>query len=138
MVERVGVVVAMRVERRHANADAQCDGRIGTGIHGICGKPRTEALGAFECLLQRCIAQQHAEFLAAQPRHQFFIGRKCRLQPCGELSQALIAARVSVAIVDRLEMVEVEDQQRQRRAARAPCPPNPPAPRKTSGGWPDR
>src|SRR3546814_13122128 len=53
------------------------------------------------------------EFLAAVARHQVDVAHAPRY-PLGQLDQHLVAALVAVAVVDALELVDVEHQHRDR------------------------
>ncbi len=57
--------------------------------------------------------QQHAELVAAQPRHhQAALGGR-RLEPSRDLHQQAVADVVAEGVVDVLEAVEVEQRHRQ-------------------------
>ena len=83
-----------------------------------------------------CILEQHGELVAAQPRDR--VAGRAAQQPLGHLDQQLVAGGVAEAVVDRLEVVEVEEEHgdlcrragaRERLAGRG---------RRTARGWPGR
>ncbi|MCY1522301.1 hypothetical protein D9M68_571460 [compost metagenome] len=95
-----GVAAAVRCDRRdrmalHAGADAL---RHRTGA-GLAGR-----------------GQQHHELFAAETAQQVAGPQLRRRQSCERLQHG-IAGRVAVGVVDRLEMVDVDDQQRGGRLA---------------------
>ena len=58
----------------------------------------------------------HHELLAAKPAGEIDAARVAA-NPCGELPQHRVPGIVAMAVVDRLEMVDVDQQQRKRLAA---------------------
>ena len=61
------------------------------------------------------------EFLATQPRDHLVRLLECLLQKCCEAAQAGISRSMSVTVVDRLEMIQIEDHQHQSIALAARC-----------------
>ena len=74
-----------------------------------------DALGDAVGLLGGGVRQQAAELLAADAEQE--IGRPdAGVHQADEARQHVVAAGMTEAVVERLEMVEVEEQQAQRRA----------------------
>ncbi len=59
------------------------------------------------------VRQDERELVATQPRHGVGIAHALR-QPLGGLPQHHVARGVAEAVVDRLEVVEVDEEQRER------------------------
>ena len=76
-----------------------------------------ERVGGGLRILPRQIARQHDELVAAQPGDDG-AARGDRAQPVGHLPQQPIADAVAVQVVERLEIVQVDEEQRPR-----PAPP---------------
>ncbi|OIQ87331.1 hypothetical protein GALL_308210 [mine drainage metagenome] len=111
--QRVGVVGVERVQRdASAHADAQRPRRdrvealVDRVVHP--GQQRVEFVGR-AALLE--VGDDDDEFVAAQPGQEIDFAHQ-RAQPCGKFAQQPVADRVAVAVVDRLEVVEVEHAQR--------------------------
>jgi hypothetical protein len=60
--------------------------------------------------LGRAAIQQHGEFVAAQPPHRVALAHALA-QDAGHRLQHGVAGQVALAVVDGLEMVQVDDQQ---------------------------
>src|SRR5689334_21862557 len=76
---------------------------------------RANALGRHQRLVGGHFRLQHEELLAAEARDQVD-GAHAREQQRGERLQARVPREVPVAVVDRLEMVDVDHEERERRA----------------------
>ena len=63
------------------------------------------------------VGQHHGEFLAAEPADQIGLAQT-RARGLGEDLQHLVADRVAEAVVDRLEMIEIDQQHGDRAVAR--------------------
>ena len=114
MIQRIAIRISPLIERRDADTYIQLK-RIGTIQHQrLLRELFAERLGALRRNLWRAIADQHREFLTAEPRNDVLWGAERSLQLPGECAQAGITNSMSVAVVDRLEMVEVENRQCQR------------------------
>ena len=59
------------------------------------------------------VFEQHHELVAAEPAEDV-VGSQQRAQPLGESDQHLVARRVAEAVVDDLEVVQVEEHDRDR------------------------
>ena len=74
-----------------------------------------DALGDAVCLRGAGVRQQAAELLAADPEQE--IGRSdAGVDQTDDAGEHVVAACMAEAVVERLEVVEVEEQERQRRA----------------------
>ena len=81
-------------------------------------EPVADTLGDAERLLGVGVGQQAAELLAADAKQK--IGRAdVVVHDRDEAHQHVVAAGMPEPVVERLEMVEVEEQQAQRRVLRA-------------------
>ncbi len=58
--------------------------------------------------------QHDREFLAAVACHQVATAAECLVERLCDLAQDVIAARVAVAVVEQLELIEIEEHERQR------------------------
>ena len=63
--------------------------------------------------LGRCdLLDHHGELVAAEPCTRV-LGTDARLEPLRDLDEQLVAGRVAEAVVDRLEVVEIDEQDRE-------------------------
>ena len=99
------------------DADAEAD----------CGLDRAQAVrqrdagmqatGKIEQIVPAGLAlAEHDELVAPEARHHV-IGMHCMLEALGDADQQLIAGGVPIAIIDLLEVVEIEVKQRKRLVA---------------------
>ena len=72
------------------------------------GRLAAESLGQLHRAVEVGAGQQDGELVAAQPRDQV-AGPHAAGEQRGDLSQRLVAAGVAVAVVDLLEVVDVEE-----------------------------
>ena len=101
----------LRVLRIQGGADADGHGQWRCAVENRFGQGVEQALGDFTRLdLGVGTANQHRELVAAQPRHQI-IAAHMLVQALSDGLQHLIASAVTVLIVDRLEVIEVEQHQ---------------------------
>ena len=63
------------------------------------------------------VFEQDRELVAAQPRGR--VGRRRSEEPFGDVAEELVAGGVAEAVVDRLEVVQVEEEHRDRLDGRA-------------------
>ena len=78
----------------------------------VCAATRcADAFGDLQRLFLRDAHEQDQEFLAA-PTQQFVLGAVHALQQLGNLYKYTIAGGVAVAVVDLLEVVQIEQQER--------------------------
>src|SRR3546814_2134777 len=73
-----------------------------------------QAFGDFDRIVQVVVGQADHEFLAAESRQQRVVRAQHLADALRGEPQAVIADQVAVAVVDALEMVEVDPQQRHR------------------------
>ena len=116
--QRVGIGL---VDRVHGGADARGDGdRAGADAEAVGhGDVAHDALDRVAAFLQRGGAQQQHELIAAEPRHRIVAAgpvAQRAAQALGQVDQQAVAGFVSEAVVDRLEVVEVEVADRQQEA----------------------
>lgn len=96
--------------RRHRDTDAHADPRANSFAQCVRHRNRADnAMPDGEGLLRRDIVCQHQEFVAAHARDD--IG--CRhyvAQAFRDHREQLVAGRMPERVVDRLELVEIEEQ----------------------------
>jgi hypothetical protein len=66
---------------------------------------------------RRGLGEQDAELVAAEAGDEILVRAETRPQPVGDGAQQHIARRVAEAVIDRLEVVEIEEHHRRRVAA---------------------
>ncbi len=115
LLQRIGGQLG--TERMQGNADAGADRQFmavhQTGFHQALEQLLADFGGVLSGHLRLFgeRLKEHHEFVAAQPR-QGVLGAQAGRQACGDFAQQGVADRVAEAVVDRLEVVEVDEQQR--------------------------
>ncbi|CAH0318684.1 hypothetical protein SRABI112_05207 [Pseudomonas mediterranea] len=116
-LEQGRVGIAQQLPGAEGVAGKQADTDTGVDEQGMTVEPQwflqgvENALGQDRCLPRlRTVFHQHGKFIAAQagqghPRHEEL------LEPLGHAFEQLVAHRVSEAVIDVLEMVQVHQQQ---------------------------
>src|SRR6202171_2962914 len=105
-----GVSIAAKL--RHPDADGDLDRRRNSDLERIACDGRSKTLADHASCLERCPWQQHHEFFTAHARD--YVVRADRLNTLlHESTQDAIAARVTIFVIDALEMIQVERQQGQ-------------------------
>ena len=111
--EIVTVLCILRVQR---NADAGAKVQRQTVVLEGNRQGRQYLIGPEAKPAYVLAHQQHHEFIAAQARQNAFAAQ-LGLEPAGDLSEQLVACGMAVAVIDSLEVIEIELQQRQHVAA---------------------
>ena len=70
-----------------------------------------QRLGDAHRVVRRAVFQQHAEFVAAEPRERVAFA-ELALEQQADLAQELVARRVAAGIVDLLEAVKIQIEHR--------------------------
>ena len=98
----------------HADADREPQ-RLPLMAHFGVFDGAADVLGDGARHLDLPVRQDHHEFLAAVAAEDVLVA-ELRIDDLGDLLQAVVAAGVAQLVVDRLEMVDIDEQHRQRRA----------------------
>lgn len=100
------------VAGKQGDADARCDHQPLLGELHRFRQFSQQAFGDVAgMLLGIRPADQHGEFVAAEARHAI-LGAHAMAQPLGHVLQDEVAGIVAMGIVDRLEVIQVDQQQR--------------------------
>ena len=105
--DELGALDAVLRERRHAGREADGAAVLGLGAAEVADELVADA----PCRLLAVAGEHECELIAAQPERLTRVA-----QPGRDLREHLVARRVAVAVVDLLEVVEVEQHDRQRQA----------------------
>ncbi len=116
--QHVGQLAALPVEGGDADRDGDLDGPAGVGLvadrDGQPGDVGAQPLGDIERVRLAGVRQQDDELLAAEPAGQV-VGPQLAAQAVGHGPERLVSDQVAVGVVDRLEVVDVDQGQGQRR-----------------------
>ena len=92
----------------------KCTGRSDADVERLLRDALAKPLGEDDSALARRLRKNHHELLAAVARHDVDLAHGL-LEQRAELAQHAVAGEVARGVVDRLEVVDVEQQQRERR-----------------------
>ncbi|MNY46095.1 hypothetical protein D3C86_1812440 [compost metagenome] len=79
----------------------------------LCGQISAKAFGQRDGLLQHGVGHQHGEFLAPQAQQDIAVAAEHLAHAFGEGLQAEVAGAVAVLVVDRLEVIDIQQHQGQ-------------------------
>src|SRR5690606_27773637 len=112
-----GHILVLRRDRHDADTRAETEGALFP--HELVVADRlAQRFGVADRFLQRTALEQHAEFVAAQPRHGV-APADLRLEQRAHLAEQGIARAVAAVVVDDLELIQVDVTERERRFAGA-------------------
>src|SRR5580658_3622167 len=103
-------VLVIGGDRHHADAGAEAEHPVLPGEAEVAYS-LAQRLGGAHRLIERAALQQYAEFVAAEAR-QRIAPAHLGFQQCAHLAEQRIAGAVTAAVVDDLELVDVEVAQR--------------------------
>ncbi len=104
-----GLVIRVAIEGGHANADGNLRGLVARQVESFCGHLGAQFFCGAAGTGQRGIHQQQQKLFAAQAEQVVAAARVVREQ-AGHLLQHHVARFVAVAVVDLLEVVDVDGQ----------------------------
>ena len=97
----------------HGDPDARMELRLAAVEAERCFQSLAQPLRRMLGLFCVCVLEQHGELVAPEPRRHVR-GTHRAADPRGDLDKKLVACRVTPAVVDVLEAVEVEEEDRVR------------------------
>ena len=111
-----GHVLVLRRDRHHADARAEPE-RALLPDELVVADRFAQRFGVAHRFFERAALQQHAELVAAEPRHGI-APADLRLEQRADLAEQRIAGAVAAVVVDDLELIEIDVAQRERSLAR--------------------